>query len=58
MMVPQFRKLFLHDDWIMPVEVMRKPCALQKPQDKLRARVVKKPVGDPYVSECWVWASD
>ena len=34
-------KLLLCDDWIMPVEIIRKPCSLQNPQDKLRARVAK-----------------
>ena len=34
-------KLFLCGDWIMLVEVMKKPCSLQKHQDKLRARVAK-----------------
>ena len=34
-------KLFLCDDWIMPVQVMKKPCPLQNPQDKLQARVTK-----------------
>ena len=34
-------QLYLCDDWIRPSEVIKKPCALQRPQDKLRARVVK-----------------
>ena len=33
-------KLFW-DDWIKPVEVMRKPSPLRKPRDKLRVRVAK-----------------
>ena len=28
-------KLFLCDDWIMLVEVLKTPCPLQKSQDKL-----------------------
>ena len=34
-------RLLLCDDWIMPVGVMRKPCLLQQPHDKLRAGVAK-----------------
>ena len=34
-------QLYLCDDWILPAEVMKKPCSLQQPQDKLRARVAK-----------------
>ena len=45
MMVPQFcgRKSLgsFCDVWIMSFEVMKKPCPLQKTQDKLRARVAK-----------------
>ena len=28
-------QLYLCDDWILPVEVMKKPRSLQQPQDKL-----------------------
>ena len=34
-------QLYLCDDWIRPVEVLRKPCVSLQPQDKLRARVAK-----------------
>ena len=34
-------KLFLCDNWIMPVEVMKKPSPLWQPQDRLRARVAR-----------------
>ena len=34
-------QLYICDDWIMPVEVMKKPCLLQNPQNKPRASVAK-----------------
>ena len=47
--------LFLCDDWIMPVEVIRKPCPLQRSQDKLRARVAKNFLLVTLMSfECWL----
>ena len=34
-------QLYIRDDWIGPVEVMKKPRAFQNPEDKPRARVAK-----------------
>ena len=51
-------QLYLCDDWICPVEVIKKPCAL-KPQEKLRARVAKNfLLVTLYVTEHRVWIVD
>ena len=52
-------QLFLRDDWVTPVEVMKKPCPFaDTPREATRKSGKELPACDPHVFECMVWVLD